>query len=132
MDQADELSVHVPQASTVTVRETAIAVRPLTVRQIAGVTRALKAVDFTKGLDALDMPSLLADHADAVVQAVAIAANCEAEFLQDAAADEFLMLAAAVVEVNTDFFVQRLAPILTDGLGKIVRSAGVGRTPFKR
>lgn len=55
-------------------------------------------------------PSLLENHSQRLIDATALGADVELDWLREQDAEVLLELAAAVVEVNVDFFVQRLVP----------------------
>lgn len=55
---------------------------------------------------------VLADHSDAFINAAVIVTNKPASFYQSLAPDQFFEVAAAIVQVNGDFFVRSLAPAL--------------------
>lgn len=106
-----------------------VPVSPLKVAQVAGVTRALKGVDLSAGMDIL---TLIADHGEAVIQAVAIAVNLPLAQVEQAEPNEFLNLTSVVIERNTDFFVQVLALQLRVPIIQLLdKLAGAGKTPSK-
>lgn len=109
---------------TVKFRGADVAVRPLKVGAIPAVTRALRGLDMAGDIDVLD---LVAEHGDKVAEAVAAATGIPVAEINDADLDEFAELVAVVVEVNTDFFVRRVAPRIqgiTERLGAgLIRSS---------
>ena len=54
----------------------------------------------------------ITDHWDSARAAVAVATGAEPEWLDELEPTDFLRLVQAVVEVNGDFFVQRLTPLI--------------------
>lgn len=130
MSDGNGMDVIAPAAHGVQFKGRVVEIRPLTVGQIPGVMRALKGIDLASGFNMADVPALLADHGDALIGAVSIAAKLDRAEVESAEADEFLQLIAAVVEVNTDFFVHRLAPTI-ERVGSRVSEkvmTGAGRT----
>lgn len=57
---------------------------------------------------AADVAALLADHGDALIEAAAIAARLPLDQVQALAPDECVELMFGLIEVNVDFFVQRM------------------------
>ncbi|MGE4442123.1 MAG: hypothetical protein AB7D27_11645 [Desulfomicrobium sp.] len=57
-----------------------------------------------------DFAKAIVENADNVIQAVALGAGIDREWLDDQGADVLVELAAKVVEVNIDFFVRTLLP----------------------
>lgn len=55
---------------------------------------------------------VLADHSEAFMNAAVIVTNKPVTFYQTLAPDQFFEVAAAIVQVNGDFFVRNLAPAL--------------------
>lgn len=108
-----------------------IQVRPLTIGQIPGVMRALKGVDLSRGLDLADVPALIADHGEGVMLAVSVATGVTLDEVKASPVDEFVALLTAVIEVNADFFVQRVAPVLNGALARVGQRIGTGPIPSK-
>lgn len=130
----DGAEIIAPEVRQLVVGGEPVDIRPLTVGQIPAVLRALKGVDFSAGLTAADLPGLVAEHGDRLIQAVAVAIREPADWVSNLDPVEFLTLAGAVIEVNTDFFVQRLAPMLgavTQRLARVAATTGAGPTPSR-
>ena len=66
-----------------------------------------------------DIFAALARHADRLIEATAIGAGVEREWLEDQEADVLVDLAAKVMEVNADFFVRRVLPAITQAAERI-------------
>ena len=64
---------------------------------------------------AIDWLALFGERGDDLLSAIAIAVGKPREWVDDLAADEAILLAAKVIEVNADFFTQTVIPKL-DGL----------------
>jgi hypothetical protein len=140
----DALDVLEPQAREVSYRGERLEIRPLTVGQLPRLVRTARPV-----LDALfaqqalpEMPAegatvdrdtlellldLVGDHGDAVFEAAALAVGRDAEWVAGGDPAEFAELATAVIEVNRDFFVRKLAPLL-GGRAAIPDASGAGQT----
>jgi hypothetical protein len=121
----------------------AVEVRPLTVGQIPAITRVLRGVNiqavFTGDKIAdIDFMGLVADHGDQMIGAVAIASGMKSDEVAQAAPDEFIELARAIIEVNSDFFIQKVVPQIMasiNGASAFLQArtaaAGIGETPSK-
>lgn len=85
-----------------------VEVRPLTLRQLPGFTRAIApamgAILMQQWLQALTV------YQDAVIDGLAIATGEDRETLLDLLPDEFVALAGAVREANEDFLTRVLIP----------------------
>lgn len=108
-----------------------IAVDPVTVRDLPAFLAAVEPI--ARELMAGDVMAALAHHADALIQAVCIGARVEREWLDKQTADVLVELAAAVIEVNADFFARRVLPAVTQAaqaLESLTASpTGSGGTP---
>ena len=72
-----------------------------------------------------DWLALLAEHGEAVIDAVAIASRRPPEWVTNLALDDAVRLAEAVFEVNADFFIQRVLPSLTEAATRVSQTLGV-------
>lgn len=106
----DSLEAFAPEPCEVVVAERRIALLPLRIRQLPAFSRAVSKV--APLLAEGRLIEALAADGDGVIEAVAIAADVEREWLDELYPDAFLDLVAAVVEVNLDFFGRRLRPAL--------------------
>jgi uncharacterized protein DUF6631 len=128
-----------------TVAGVRLEIRPLIAVQFPGFTRALRPVLGTlrelaaqamgkpreRLMFELPLENLVADHGEAIIQAVAIATKQKLEWVQARELDELLQLAGTVLRVNLDFFMRRLVPMFTTQLdltmakmGAIQKAAG--------
>lgn len=109
MSELEQLS---PRPVVVQAGGRAIEITPIRVRELVAFTRAVQPVAAGVAAGA-DITILLADHADAMIEATAIGARLDRDFVLDLGLDDLLDLAGAVLEVNMDFFVHRLLPKIT-------------------
>lgn len=135
MDELEVLAGALPPLhKTVVAGGQTLAITPLRVGQIPGFARAIRPLVPQLGASGTDWFELLAEHGDALIEALRIATGLGRHDLAELPPDEFVELAAAVMEVNADFFVRRLTPALSraaEGLTGILRPAGAGPTPSK-
>ena len=132
----------IPEVQQLTFNGIAIDVRPLDVLQTIRISRSLKQV-----LPALDklaplldeqgdtqahlelLVELLADFGEPLTEAVAIATGLPLKDVQGSRDMAGLIgVIAAIVRVNTDFFVHQVAPYLA-GLRSAAVAGGAGLTP---
>jgi hypothetical protein len=134
----DELEALEPSGSCITCQGERIEVKPLTIGQLPRLVRrsrpainallALEQVPDASDFAFIDLLLQLTEaHGEAVYEGVGICIGKSPEWMADLAPDEFLALGRAVYEVNRDFFVQRLGPLLAVRAGR--ETAGSGRTP---
>lgn len=105
----DELDTLIPPPRTVE----GIDVRPLVVRQISPFTKTLKRLppEILAGVESGNVDFMaIAEHCDVFADAVAIATDTKPEQIGALGPDQLVALVGAVLEVNLDFFVRKLAP----------------------
>jgi len=127
MSDLDKL---VPQAFEITLAGEAVSVKPLKVGQMPAFLRAITPVMQQIGGEGIDWLALFGERGDDLLTAVAIAIGKPRAWVDDLAADEAILLAAKVIEVNADFFTRTVMPRL-DGLFAQASTvaATVGSTP---
>ena len=112
MSDLDKL---VPQAFEITLAGEAVSVKPLKFGQMPAFLRAITPVMQQIGGDGIDWLALFGERGDDLLTAVSIAIGKPRAWVDDLAADEAILLAAKVIEVNADFFTRTVMPKL-DGL----------------
>ena len=104
---------------------------PLKVGDVPAFARAVQPVAASLSASP-DWLALLAEHGEAVIDAVAIASRRPPEWVTNLALDDAVRLAEAVFEVNADFFIQRVLPSLTEAATRVSQTLGAripGATP---
>ena len=96
---------------------------PLKVGDVPAFARAVQPVAASLSVSP-DWLALLAEHGEAVIDAVAIASRRPPEWVTNLALDDAVHLAEAVFEVNADFFIQRVLPSLTEAATRVSQSLG--------
>ncbi|RMD93358.1 MAG: hypothetical protein D6811_05130 [Alphaproteobacteria bacterium] len=117
----------VPETKVVEVGDRKVEVGPLKVGQLPGFGRAVAPLlRAAKAGDPLDIA--IAEHAGSAIDAVVIATGIDRAFLEARHPDDLLVLVAAVIEVNADFFARRLAPTLAEAVSTMgaIRAAAIG------
>ena len=96
---------------------------PLKVGDVPAFARAIQPAAASLS-DSPDWLALLAEHGEAVIDAVAIASRRPPEWVTNLALDDAVRLAEAVFEVNADFFIQRVLPSLTEAATRVSQILG--------
>ena len=96
---------------------------PLKVGDVPAFARAVQPVAASLSASP-DWLALLAEHGEAVIDAIAIASRRPPEWVTNLALDDAVRLAEAVFEVNADFFIQRVLPSLTEAATRVSQILG--------
>ena len=110
-----DLAKLVPQAFEITLAGEAVSVKPLKVGQMPAFLRAITPVMQQIGGDGIDWLALFGERGDDLLTAMAIAVGKPRAWVDALDADEAILRAAKVIEVNADFFTRTVMPRL-DGL----------------
>lgn len=110
-----DLEKLIPQALELTVNGETLAIKPLKVGQMPAFLRAISPVMLHLSRTEIDWLTLFGERGDDLLSAIAIAVGKPRQWVDDLAADEAILLAAKVIEVNADFFTRTVMPKL-DGL----------------
>ena len=99
-------------------------IQPIKVRDLPRFLKAIEpiAADLASG----DIAGALMRHADAVIEATAIGAGCDRAWLEDQTPDVLVDLASKVLEVNADFFVRRVLPVVQGAADRLTQSVQTG------
>ena len=100
---------------------------PIRVGELPAFARAVQPVAVSLSASP-DWLALMAEHGEAVIEAVAIATRRPVDWVAGLGLDEAVRLTEAVFEVNADFFIQRVLPSLTEAATRINQTLGT-RTP---
>lgn len=101
-------------------------VTPVKVRHLPAFLRACEPI--ASALMAGDLQSALLHNADDLITATAVGADVERAWLEDQTAEVLIDLAAQVIEVNVDFFVQALLPRINAAADRISAAMPGGGT----
>ncbi|MHA6846379.1 hypothetical protein [Ralstonia syzygii] len=125
MDDLDKL---IPQPAELIVGVETLAIQPLKVGRLPAFLRAISPTLQQLKAPQIDWLGLFIEHGDDLLQAVAIAADKPRAWVDALAADEAILLAAKVVEVNADFFTRTVLPRLDGLFARVTQSAASGST----
>ena len=107
-----DLQALIPQAVELVVKGEPLAILPLKVGQMPAFLRAVSPMLQQLSTSDIDWLALLGAHGEALLSAIAIAVGKPRAWVDDLAADEAIVLAAKVIEVNADFFTLQVIPKL--------------------
>ena len=91
---------------------------PIRVGELPAFARAVQPVAVSLSASP-DWLALMAEHGEAVIEAVAIATRRPVDWVAGLELDEAVHLAEAVFGVNADFFIRRLLPSVTQAAARI-------------
>jgi hypothetical protein len=107
-----DLETLIPPGVQITVAGETLTLKPLKVGSLPAFLRAISPVMQSLTAPAIDWLALFGERGDGLLAAIAIAVGKPREWVDDLAADEAILLAAKVIEVNADFFTQTVIPKL--------------------
>ena len=127
-----DLETLIPQAVELVIDGEPLVIKPLKVGQMPAFLRAITPVMQQIGGDGIDWLALFGERGDDLLTAVSIAVGKPRAWVDALDADQAILLAAKVLEVNADFFTRTVMPRL-DGLiartGATAAMATAGSTP---
>jgi len=127
-----DLETLIPQAVELVIDGEPLAIKPLKVGQMPAFLRAITPVMQQIGADGIDWLALFGERGDDLLTAVSIAVGKPRAWVDALDADQAILLAAKVLEVNADFFTRTVMPRL-DGLiaqtSAVVAVTTAGSTP---
>ena len=129
MSDLDKL---VPQAVELSLAGEIVAIKPLKIGQMPAFLRAITPVMQQLGGNGIDWLALFGEHGDDLLTAVSIAIGKPRAWVDALDADEAILVAAKVIEVNADFFTRTVMPRLNEqmsGLFEQASTATAGLTP---
>lgn len=136
----DDLDILDPAPAAVTYRGERLEIRPLQVGQLPALVRSARPVlDAITAADTLPeagdpalvplLLDLVENHGERVFEAAALCIDRPVDWVAKGQLDEFVTLASTVIEVNRDFFVRRLGPLLAGrAAGASAPVSGAGPT----
>lgn len=129
MSDLDKL---VPQAVEISLAGEVVAIKPLKIGQMPAFLRAITPVMQQLGGNGIDWLALFGEHGDDLLTAVSIAIGKPRAWVDALDADEAILVAAKVIEVNANFFTRTVMPRLNEQMGGLFEQASTataGLTP---
>lgn len=105
-----ELDTLVPAGLELVIGGEALTIKPLKVGQLPAFLRAISPVMQHFTAAEIDWLALMGERGDDLLAAIAIAVGKPRAWVDELAADEAILLAAKVIEVNADFFTRTVLP----------------------
>ncbi len=127
----NDLDTLVPQGIELVIDGEPLVIKPLKVGQLPGFLRAISPVMQQISSTEIDWLALFGERGDDLLSAIAIAVGKPRAWVDELAADEAILLAAKVIEVNADFFIQTVMPRLDGALAAGLKAPAAmgGSTP---
>ena len=110
----------IPQAVELVIDGEPLAIKPLKVGQMPAFLRAITPVMQHIGGDGIDWLALFGERGDDLLTAVSIAVGKPRAWVDALDADQAILLAAKVIEVNADFFTRTVMPRLNGEMGGLI------------
>ena len=107
MSELDQLN---PPPTGVPVGGETLSLTPITIGELPALVRAVRPIVGALRATPIDWLALFAEHGESLLATLALTARKPRAFVDALPADEAITLAAAVLEVNGDFFVRRFLP----------------------
>lgn len=127
-----DLDTLIPPSVELVIDGEPLAIQPLKVGQLPAFLRAITPVMQQLTASEIDWLALFGQQGDDLLSAIAIAVGKPRAWVDELTADEAILLAAKVIEVNADFFTRTVIPKL-DGLFAAAKlppvTAAAGSTP---
>ena len=120
MSDLDKL---VPQAVELSLAGDVVAIKPLKIGQMPAFLRAITPAMQQLGGNGIDWLALFGEHGDDLLTAVSIAIGKPRAWVDALDADEAILVAAKVIEVNADFFTRTVMPRLNEQMGGLFEQA---------
>ena len=120
MSDLDKL---VPQAVEISLAGEVVAIKPLKIGQMPAFLRAITPAMQQLGGNGIDWLALFGEHGDDLLTAVSIAIGKPRAWVDALDADEAILVAAKVIEVNADFFTRTVMPRLNEQMGGLFAQA---------
>jgi len=107
-----DLETLIPPGVELVIGGEALTIKPLKVGQLPAFLRAISPAIQELTSPEIDWLRLFGERGEDLLSAIALAVGRPRAWLDDLAADEAILLAAKVIEVNADFFTRTVIPNL--------------------
>jgi hypothetical protein len=126
-----DLETLIPPGVELVIGGEALTIKPLKVGQMPAFLRAIAPAIQELTSPEIDWLRLFGERGDDLLSAIAIAVGRPRTWLDDLPADDAILLAAKVIEVNADFFTRTVIPKLGNVFAQLNRAplAVAGSTP---
>ena len=126
-----DLETLIPPGVELVIGGEALTIKPLKVGQMPAFLRAVAPAIQELTSPEIDWLQLFGERGDDLLSAIAIAVGRPRTWLDELAADDAILLAAKVIEVNADFFTRTVIPKLDRVFAPLNRAPlpAAGSTP---
>jgi len=126
-----DLDTLIPHSIELVIDGEPLAIKPLKVGQMPAFLRAITPVMQRLTGGEIDWLALFGERGDDLLSAIAIAVGKPRAWVDELAADEAILLAAKVIEVNADFFTRTVIPRIDGLFARVtaVQAKAAGSTP---
>jgi len=124
-----DLDILIPQAVELVIDGVPLTIMPLKVGQLPAFLRAITPVMQHLGGDSIDWLALFGERGNDLLTAVSIAVGKPRDWVDALDADQAILLAAKVIEVNAVFFTRTVMPRLDGLMASTSVTAAAGSTP---
>ena len=127
----DAFNTFPPSPVVVTLSGGALELTPIRLGELPRLLAVMRPLASELSADP-DWLALLGQHGDSMLDLLAITTRRERAWINDLPLDDAVQLAAAVFEVNADFFVGRVVPGIqrsADKLAPLIRNLGTAPSP---
>ena len=118
---ADDLNKIIPTPVFVEVAGEKVQIRTIKVKYLSLVLKEIQpfASVFKQSQENVDLIQVAMDHIDNVIVLVATLVEKPQEWVEELEIDELVSVFTKLVEVNIDFFIRKVIPSLSEGMGKL-------------
>lgn len=121
---SNDLNKIIPIEVPVQIGEEKVVITPIKVREIDPFLTAIDPLVDEFRRENLDITKMILKSHKNIVQAVAVGARKDIEWVESLEIDQLVELVLAIVEANSDFFVNKILPSLTKGLQGLEKRLG--------
>lgn len=128
-----DLTKIIPESNIVVAGGKNIEIKTMKVKQLSATIKAIQpfAAAFKAQRDSFDAAEIVMSHTDSVVDLVVILTGETKEFVEELGIDELVILFTKLVEVNLDFFIQKVLPLLSGAMGRLSAGLPSATSPTK-
>lgn len=128
-----DLTKIIPETNLVAAGGKNIEIKTMKVKQLSATIKAIQpfAAAFKAQRDSFDAAEIVMSHTDSVVDLVVILTGETKEFVEELGIDELVILFTKLVEVNLDFFIQKVLPLLSGAMGRLSAGLPSATSPTK-
>jgi len=126
-----DLTTMIPEVQSVLIGGEEIVIPELKVKQLTQIVKLVAPVlqEFKDPKKPVDVGALVLQYPDEIVQLVALMLGREVDWVMELKADDLITVTTKVIEVNLDFFIQRLFPSVSQALERLLGVASKIKLP---